>query len=230
MVFSTVSISFAGQIKPLIDGLEESAIGMTLWQMIKSGGWVMILLAMLSVVVVAIAVYDFIVLKPRILCSEEFAEDMIKKIKQGKIKIVKEMCIAENNILSRIILSGIAKKTNGVIAVREAMESCARNEIGRLWQNIGYLGDIGMIAPLIGLLGTVLGMIQAFNVVAFQMTVVKPILLAGGISKAMITTAGGLIVAIPAMMLYSYFKSKVQDIAAYIESYCVGMIELVSGE
>ena len=228
IMFFMVSIACAGQLKPLIENLEQSTGGMTLWQMIRSGGWVMIVLAALSILVITLAIYDFIIMKPSILSPKGFAERIIKKFKQGKSKVVREICLSDNNIIAKVTLTGIENKPKGTIAVKESMESCARNEIAKLWQNIGYFGDIGMIAPLIGLLGTVLGMIQAFNVVAFQMTVVKPILLAGGISKAMITTAGGLIVAIPAMMLYSYFRGRVQEIAAYVETYCADIIKLVS--
>ena len=71
-------------------------------------------------------------------------------------------------------------------------------------------------------------MIQAFNVIAFQTAVVKPILLAGGVSKAMVTTAGGLIIAIPALIFYSYFRGKVQTIANRVETYSTDLIKLVN--
>ena len=107
------------------------------------------------------------------------------------------------------------------------MENHTKKEIGGMWQNISYLADIATIAPLVGLLGTVLVMIQAFNVIAFQTAVVKPILLAGGVSKAMVTTAGGLIVAIPVMLFYAYFRGKVQDISNVVESYATDIIKFI---
>ena len=109
------------------------------------------------------------------------------------------------------------------------MENCGRKEVATLWQNISYLADIATVAPMVGLLGTVLGMIQAFNVIAFQTAVVKPILLAGGVSKAMVTTAGGLIVAIPIMIFYAYFRGKVQEISSIVESYLTDIIKIVEG-
>ena len=108
------------------------------------------------------------------------------------------------------------------------MDNVARKEMGVLWQRIGILSDIAAIAPMIGLLGTVVGMIQAFNTIAFQTAVVKPILLAGGIGKAMITTAGGLVVAIPAMLAYSYFRIKVQNIMHIVENYSADIIKLIT--
>ena len=133
----------------------------------------------------------------------------------------------EKNMISTIILAGLDKKQKGPLLVRESIEVAARKEVGMLWQGISYLADVATVAPLIGLLGTVLGMIQAFNVIAFQTAVVKPILLAGGVSKAMVTTAGGLIVAIPAMLFYSYFKGKVQDISNAVESYTTDVIKVI---
>jgi biopolymer transport protein ExbB len=83
---------------------------------------------------------------------------------------------------------------------------------------------------LIGLLGTVIGMIRAFNAIAFQTAVVKPILLAGGVSQAMVTTAAGLIVAIPAMIFYAYFRGRVHDITNIVENYSTDIIKIVEAK
>ena len=103
------------------------------------------------------------------------------------------------------------------------MEHRARIEIGNLWQNLNYLSDIVTVAPLLGLLG----MIQAFHAIPLQSAGVKTTLLAAGISKAMVTTAAGLIVAIPALMAYSYFRGKVQEVINVIEIYGTDIIEVM---
>ena len=97
-----------------------------------------------------------------------------------------------------------------------------------LWQKLSYLADIAAIAPMVGLLGTVLGMIQAFNVIAFQTGAVKPVLLASGISKAMVTTATGLIVAIPAMIFYSFFRGRLQNVTARLENISTELFHLLT--
>ena len=140
------------------------------------------------------------------------------------------MCTQEKeNLIAKIVLAGLdkTKKKPGDILVREAMEHRARIEIGGLWQNLNYLSDIVAVAPLLGLLGTVLGMIQAFHAVPLQSAGAKTALLSAGISKAMVTTAAGLIVAIPVLMSYSYFRGKVQEVTNTIEIYVTDIIKIM---
>lgn len=217
----------ATELKPYINSVEQTQKGMTLWQLIKTGGFIMVVLLFLSITGAAIIMYNFLNLKPSKLSPKDFAEDIIQKLESGKYKLVEELCNSNGNIISTIVIAGLEKKRRGALFAKEAMENSARKEIATLWQNISYLADISAVAPMIGLLGTVLGMIQAFNVIAFQTAVVKPILLAGGVSKAMVTTAGGLIVAIPIMLFYSYFRGRVQEISNIVESYSTDIIKIV---
>ena len=119
--------------------------------------------------------------------------------------------------------SGVGKHGVGPVFV-------GRRGIDDLRQKLSYLADIAVISPMVGLLGTVLGMIQAFNVIAFQTGAVKPILLASGISKAMVTTATGLIIAIPAMIFYSFFKGKVQSVTSHLENLSTELFNLLTEE
>lgn len=216
-----------GELKPYIDSVEEAKGGMTVLQMMKAGGFIMIILAVISVCAMAFVVYNFRVLKVENLVPEKFTDDLITMLEEKDDKRAYAFCQTEYNIISNIVVAGLEKRDKGDVFAKEAIEAVARQEVGALWQNISYLSDIATVAPLIGLLGTVLGMIQAFNVIAFQTAVVKPILLAGGVSKAMVTTAGGLIVAIPAMLFYSYFRGKVIAISNLVESYSTDITKLV---
>ena len=215
-------------LKPLINSMEQAQEGMTLWQMIKAGGFIMIVLLALSIITVAIIIYDFMSLTEQKLVPSDFTEGLIEKLERRDRIAAEELCKGKDNIVSRIMKEGMSKRSRGNVFAAEAMENLAKKEIGALWQNISYLADIAAVAPLIGLLGTVLGMIQAFNVIAFQTAVVKPILLAGGVSKAMVTTAGGLIVAIPTLLFYSYFRGRVQQITNKVENYNADIIKLIS--
>ena len=215
------------ELQPYIDSVDQVQKGMTLWQLIKTGGIIMIVLAGLSIAAVASIVYNFMTLKLIRLAPDDFTEDIMQKLAKNKPKIAEELCKSNDNIISRIVISGLNKKPKGAMVAREAAEGSARREIADLWQNISYLSDIAIISPMVGLLGTVLGMIQAFNVIAFQAAVVKPMLLAGGVSKAMVTTAGGLIVAIPAMIFYSYFRGRVQEITNVVESSTSDILKLM---
>lgn len=220
--------SSAEKIQPYIDTIDQAERGMTLWQMITGGGLVMVVLGALSLLALAIIVYEFMALKVSAMAPKKFCDELILKLEKGEFKAAKKQCGTAQpaNIIARIAESGLDKIETRPLVSREAMENATRKEIGRLWQNLSYLSDISTIAPLLGLLGTVLGMIQAFSVIAVQSTGVKPILLAAGVSKAMITTAAGLIVAIPVMLFYSYFRGKVQEITSVIETYATDLIKI----
>jgi biopolymer transport protein ExbB len=199
----------------------------TLWDLLKAGGFAMIVLGLLSAVATALVVYDFMTIKREQLVPQRFTEDLIQRLESRDDKGVRAMCANKPNIIAAIAWEGFERRTKGKVIVREAMESTARREVGKLWQNISYLGDIATIAPLLGLLGTTLGMIQAFNVISYAGANLKPIMLVGGISKALVTTAAGLIIAVPVLSFYSYFRGKVQDISDHVERYSMDIMKLV---
>jgi biopolymer transport protein ExbB len=233
MLLAVLILPFAHQafsatdLKPFVKNVDQVKEGMTLMELIKSGGFLMYLLGFLSIVGLTLVINGFMTLKVAKLSPRDFAEDLVKKLGQGKIREVEKMCVSETNIIARIMMAGIDKMGKGAMFAREAMENSAKKEISGLWQNISYLSDVASIAPLVGLLGTILGMIQAFNSIAFQTAVVKPILIAGGVSKAMITTAAGLMIAIPASAFYSYFKTKVQEVTNIVEAYASDMMRMI---
>ncbi len=217
----------AKEIHQYVSNVENAQVGMSLWQIIRSGGIVMLVLGLMSVGAGALIVYCIIKFKVEKLAPRSLTEKLIEDLEIGQEDAVKSTCKRQESIIGNIILSGLNKKAKGSVSARESMETCARKEIGFLWQTISYLADIASIAPLVGLLGTVIGMIQAFNVIAFQSGVVKPMLLAGGVSKAMVTTAGGLVVAIPVMLFYAYFRGRLQEITNHIEVYSTDAIKLI---
>ncbi len=199
----------------------------TLWQLIQAGGGTMFLLGLLSVIATAIIIYDFMSLKTELLAPPKFTEELITKLEARDEKTVRSMCASQPNIIAAITLAGLDRRSKGKLVAREAMENAARKEVTKLWQNISYLGDIATIAPLLGLLGTVLGMIQAFNVISYAGSSLKPIMLVGGISKALVTTAAGLLIAIPVLSFYSYFRGRVQDTSDQVETYATDIMKLV---
>ena len=128
--------------------------------------------------------------------------DMIRRGERPKARVRAE---GSGDPLLRAVGESLGEDHRGG---RGILEMAYAEEERRLNRYMAVLDTIITLAPLLGILGTVLGMIQAFNVIAFQTAVVKPILLAGGVSKAMVTTAGGLIVAIPAMLFSGFAKNR----------------------
>jgi len=209
-------------------GVDQMPTEMTLWQTLKAGGGVMVVIGILSVVAVAIIIYDLMVLNVKKLAPRRLFDEVMRKLETREFAAAQTLCRKNNNtIISKIVLAGLERKNPLDNSARDAMENIARVEVTNLWQNISYLSDIVAVAPLLGLLGTVLGMIQAFHAVPLQSASVKTTLLAAGISKAMVTTASGLIVAIPVLMAYSYFRGRVQQITNLIEIYSTDLIKTI---
>jgi biopolymer transport protein ExbB len=218
----------AQAMNALPSGPDQMPAEMTLWQTLKAGGGVMVVIGFLSILAVAIIIYDFKMLNVNALAPRRLYDEVLRKLESKDFGGAQMACRKENNtIISKIVLAGLERKNPLDDSAREAMENTARVELTNLWQNINYLSDIVAVAPLLGLLGTVLGMIQAFHAVPLQSASVKTTLLAAGISKAMVTTASGLIVAIPALIAYSYFRGQVQLVTNMIEIYSTDIIKTI---
>jgi biopolymer transport protein ExbB len=201
---------------------------MTLWETLKAGGGVMIVIGLLSVAALAIIIYDFMMLNVNKLAPRRLFQEVMPKLEIKDFNAAKTICSQQpNTIISKIVMAGLERRNPMDDDAREAMENTARVELTNLWQNINYLSDIVAVAPLLGLLGTVLGMIQAFHAVPLQSASLKTTLLAAGISKAMVTTASGLIVAIPALIAYSYFRGQVQMVTNVIEIYSTDITKAI---
>ena len=214
-----------GSVQAFVDAA-GSEKGMTLWQVLQSGGWVMIVLSVLSLGMTALIVYLFARLRVGRLIPKNFLDEAIAQLRRGNTGVVKTACEGKSNIAARILSAYTEKAGVGPLPAKEAVEITARQEVSSLWSSISFLSDIAAVAPMLGLLGTVIGMIEAFNAIAFQTAVVKPILLAGGVSKAMVTTAAGLVIAIIAMIFFSVFRQRVQNITNMIEVMTSEVLEL----
>jgi biopolymer transport protein ExbB len=143
--------------------------------------------------------------------------DIRGALEKGEFEKVKTMCKDRDSFLTRVVYAGVFSRKEGPQVTRMKMEEEGRRMVELYWNRIGYLSDIGVIAPMLGFLGTVTGMIQSFNAIAFKIGEVKPIYMAYGVSQAMITTAAGLMLGIPAMMFYFFFRGRIQSIAMKAE-------------
>jgi len=126
--------------------------------------------------------------------------------------------------MSRILKSGLMRSSYGLIEIERAIEGAGAHESGNLTANLRGLGVVSNLAPMLGLLGTVLGMIRAFNVISTSGTG-NPSLVASGISEALITTAAGLLVGIPALAAYHYLKGKADRLIFEMEEISINFIE-----
>jgi len=180
-----------------------------LLELVKSGGPLMIPIALCSVVALAYMVERSIRLRGARLSRAAFAETLAQSVREGGASAGLEVCEREKTFQARILAVGLKRADAGWEERDKAVEDAGSREVERLSAGLRPLVVIGMIAPLLGLLGTVWGMIAAFQVVATGEGLGDPTKLAGGISQALVTTAAGLVVAIPAQAAYYYYRSRI---------------------
>ncbi|MEB3794284.1 MotA/TolQ/ExbB proton channel family protein [Acinetobacter sp. IK22] len=186
-----------------------------MWELVKAGGWLMLPLILCSILTVAISIERFIRLRrsqvlPKLLMSDGSAD--VSHI----ITSLEQDTAAQNTALGNILKAGFEHHEHGEQFARAQMEAIASQEISYLEKNINFLGTLSAIAPLLGLLGTVVGIIESFLVIDFG-SAGSPSLMIPGISKALITTAVGMLIAIPALISYRYFQRVVQNYIAELE-------------
>lgn len=201
---------------------------LTLAIMIQQGGWILYVIMGLGVVALALALYLLFTVTSRRETPPTLSKRARAQLREGDLRGAYQMCEGRDELLARILRAGLQMADHDRFVIQEAMESEGERGAANLWQRISYLNNIGTIAPLLGLLGTVWGMMQAFSSIAFDDSQVKSIVVAYSVSTAMITTAAGLIIAIPAMAIYYYLRGRVVKIIAEIEAEATEFVELIS--
>lgn len=182
----------------------------TLWDMIRQGGWSMIPLGLMSVAMIYFIVQNGLTLREKVLLRPDLLPDFIELMKDRKIVEAHNLCKEHENLFTYVFAAGLercsTKREPNFEKIKEAIEEASTEEVTTYMKPIDYLSIIGATAPMLGLLGTVSGMIKAFQTIGAQ-GMGKPEVLAGNIGEALITTATGLIIAIPSMLCYYYFRN-----------------------
>ena len=191
----------------------------TVLDTIIDGGIVGLLIVLLSVVSVGFIIEHFMTIRKATLMPDEVVADLEEMIGQGQVEQAIEYCTdpANDSMFSSVVLAGLERYKGsefGFAEYKAAVEEAGEDQTGSLYRKTEVLGLIGSIAPMLGLTGTVLGMIKAFNTIAATDGAAKPAELAGGIGQALVTTLMGLVVAIPTMVAFSYFRNKIDSIIA----------------
>lgn len=194
---------------------------MSIRQIIETGGWLMYVLGGMSVIGLALILYFLLVLRREQVIPRRFLDGVRSLVREGRLVEAQNACRADSSAIAAILGAGLeyvlrTKKTDAGL-LREIVEGEGGRQATIIQNQTQYLLDIAVIAPMIGLLGTVMGMLTAFNAVALDLAKAKPMLLAGGVSQALITTVAGLIVAIPAMMAYAYFRGRTSRLISDLE-------------
>lgn len=221
-VFAFAGVAWGQEEAPVAEaagGIE--AQGMTISQIMEYGGWIMYVLAAISVVCLAMIIYFVVVLREEVILPSKFISGLRDLLATGRITEARQACESNTSSISSIMSSALdyvqQNEQPDSAMLKEIIEGEGSRQATLIQNQTQYLVDISAIAPMLGLLGTVMGMLRAFNAVALDLAKAKPMLLAAGVSQALITTVGGLCVAIPAMMAYAYFRGRTAKLVANLE-------------
>lgn len=195
----------------------------SLLDMIVSGGPVMVPLGLCSVVALAFVVERSLRLRDDQLGTKAFARALLETYDDKGPDEAFALCQREGTSLARVVGAGLGRWGDSTVEIEKAVEDAGAREVKRLSANLRPLTVVGMIAPLLGLLGTVYGMINAFANIAVLGALGKPELLAGAISTALVTTAAGLTIAVPTHAAYYWFKARIDRFVRQAEDLFGGL-------
>lgn len=200
-----------------------------MFEIVKAGGIMMGPIILASIVTAAIFLERLWTLQTKRVLPAELTEKVWRWVEQGQIQDKHIAALQQNSPLGKILAAGLANRNRDRVVIREAIEDTGRHVVHELDRFIGTVGTIASLSPLMGLLGTVLGMIRTFNAITTA-GIGNPASLAGGIAEALITTAAGLTVAIPALLAYKYLRGRVQMLVVQMEKEATKLVEALEAQ
>ncbi len=212
----------------MVDLADIISGGFLVIEIIKAGGWLMLPILLCSVLATAIVLERLWALRMPRVAPRALLSDLWRQIKNKEMKIETLKQVKQSSSLGEILVAGISNSKYGRTVMKEAIEESASKVVHELERYLNTLGTIASITPLLGLLGTVIGMIEVFNVIMVN-GAGNAELLAGGISKALITTAAGLTVAIPALVFHRFLMRRVDELVVVMEQDATKLVEALHG-
>jgi len=209
----------------LVTGAGEGTLSMM--ELLSKGGFVLIIIFILSLLAVYVFVERYRTIKSASKTPDDFMEDIRSKVAGGDIEGAKIRCAHVDSPIARMIEKGVTRIGSPLKNIEVSIENVGKLEIYRLEKNLSLLATISGAAPMLGFLGTVIGMIRAFIAIAQEEGSVSPKLLSQGIYEAMITTAAGLVVGILAYLAYNYLVTRVQKLVHKMEYNSLEFMDLL---
>lgn len=200
-----------------------------MFEIVKAGGIMMGPIILASIVAAAIFLERLWTLQSKRVLPAELTEKVWRWVEQRQIQDKHIAALQQNSPLGKILAAGLANRNRDRAIIRESIEDTGRHVVHELDRFIGTLGTIASLSPLMGLLGTVFGMIRTFNAITTS-GIGNPASLAGGIAEALITTAAGLTVAIPALLAYKYLRGRVQALVVQMEKEAIKLVEAIEAQ
>ena len=202
-----------------------------MWEFMQKGGPIMWPILLCSVISFAIVIERLLRLRQEQIDTKSFMEQISKSLKRNKVMEALDLCDRTGGPIASILKSGILKHDRPRSEIREAIEDASVHEVPRLERNLPVLATIAHVAPLLGLLGTVTGLLAAFQVIESKATALNPVNpgdLAGGIWEALLTTVFGLCVAIPTYVAYNYLVSRVDGFVLDMERSATDLLNILA--
>jgi biopolymer transport protein ExbB len=199
------------------------------FDLLAAGGWVMPLIVLCSVLALAISIERYIALNPQKIAPPHLLATVWKQLKAGELDAQRLKSLRQGSPLGKILAAGLANRSQGRDVMKESIQEAASHVVHDLERYLNTLGTVAAISPLLGLLGTVLGMIRVFTEITTQGTG-NANALAGGISEALITTAAGLAVAIPALVMHRFYTGRIDTIVVGLEQETIKLVDALHSD
>ena len=226
---------FLTEVAPEVTGTEVlTAVAepvqesLNILELAMKGGWIMVVLAILSILGVYIFVERFMTLRKSMNRNPYLLDRIKDNLRDNDIKSAVNYCEKQNTPMSRILAKGVKDYRLDAVSVRQVLENNAGLEIANLEKGLPVLSTIAAVAPMLGFLGTVTGMVQAFWQMSNAGNNIDVSLLSGGIYEAMVTTVGGLIVGIIAIFAYNYLVARVDRVQNLMEADMIEFLEILA--
>jgi biopolymer transport protein ExbB len=197
-----------------------------MFEIVKSGGIFMAPIILSSIVAAAIFLERLWTLQPKRVLPNDLVDKVWRWVESEQLQEKHIVMLEQNSPLGRLLAAGLANRHRDRAIVKEAIEDTGRHVVHELERFISALGTIGSIAPLLGLLGTVSGMINTFNAITDQ-GVGNPQVVSAGISEALVATAAGLVVAIPAVIGYRFLRTRVEYLVVQMEKEAMKLVQAI---
>lgn len=200
-----------------------------MFELVQAGGWLMLPIILCSIIAIAIIIERFWTLNPARITPRNLLAEVWTRIRNNEFDANALRELRSSSALGQILAAGILSSRSGRDIMTESIEQAAGHVVHDLERYLSTLGTIALITPLLGLLGTVLGMIKVFTEIMVQGTGNANVL-AGGISEALITTAAGLSVAIPALIFYRMFLRRVESLVVDLERESIKLVDALHSD
>ncbi|WP_027421013.1 MotA/TolQ/ExbB proton channel family protein [Crocinitomix catalasitica] len=210
-----------------VDGVSDLTRDIPIWELVVDGGWAMIPLAIISIMTIYIFVERFLSINKSLKDEKGFIDKVKEYLIDGKIDTARDLCRQTNNPAARMVEKGISRIGRPMRDIVSSIENVGKLEIYELEKRLSFLATAAGVAPMIGFLGTTLGMVKTFHAMKFEATI-EIQTISGGIMEAMVTTIAGLVVGIIAYMAYNYLVAKVDKVIHTMEGASIEFLDLLN--